>query len=272
MLAACPRVTAPCRPSFAWLCAGRVAKPKPADPPPELATSRVSQYTHLASMKNKNESDESDAKFPYCTKPSSLRKFLAMVPQKPKPATVNQNLLKSWGFNTGNDYSMVRVLKKVGLVGADNTPTPDYVAFMHKGNGPAHLAQNIRRLYSPLFEVSHAPHKETTDVLENLFNIHSGGGSGTKAFQIQTFKALCDHADFSGNGTASTAASVGIPGSRAAPEIGRAGSGGPTIHIDLHIHLPGNKSRRDYEYMFEDIARYIYGKVPQGAEPTEPPQ
>src|SRR5437773_8543175 len=109
-------------------------------------------------MKKTQEPGQYAAKFPYATKPSSLRRFLAMVPQKPKPAKINHPLLKSWGFNDSNDYSMIRVLKAVGLVGADNTPTPDYVAFMHKGTGPTLLGQKIRQLYPALFEVSHNPH------------------------------------------------------------------------------------------------------------------
>ena len=193
-----------------------------------------------------------------------------MIPQKPRPAKIDQTLLKSWGFTDSNDYSMIRVLKAVGLVGADNTPSPDYIAFMHKGTGPTHLAHKIRQLYPALFNASHNPHKEPNDALENLFNIHSGGGSATMALQIQSFKALCDHADFSGNAAPSAAAFTGISGgAKKFAVTGGAASGTPTIHIDLHIHLPGNKTRRDYEYMFEDIARYIYGRAATGSESTE---
>jgi hypothetical protein len=214
-------------------------------------------------MKKTREPAESAPKFPYTTKPGSLRKFLAMVPQKPKPAKINQTLLKSWGFKDTNDASIIRVLKAVGLVGADNLPTEDYVAFMHKGTGPACLAQKIRQLYPALFETSHTPHKEPTETLQNLFNIHSGGSSGTITQQIQTFKALCDHADFSE--TAAAMSGIGTAGatSRDTRTGGSSAVNGAPIHIDLHIHLPGNKTRRDYEYMFEDIARYIFGRMPQ---------
>jgi hypothetical protein len=220
-------------------------------------------------MKKSQEGQQSESKFPYTNKPGSLRKFLALIPQKPKPASINKTLLQSWGFRDANDYSIIRVLKAVGLVGADNTPTPDYVAFMHKGSGPSHFAKKIRQLYPELFEASHNPHKEPTDTLENLFNIHSGGGSGTMALQIQTFKALCDHADFSTNATPAINTSSGTNSLKKTAETGAPYSGGPTIHIDLHIHLPGNKSRRDYEYMFEDIARYIYGKASPGSDSVE---
>lgn len=220
-------------------------------------------------MKKTHEPEESAPKFPYTSKPSSLRKFLATVPQKPKPGKINQTLLKSWGFKDTNDLSIIRVLKAVGLVGTDNMPTADYIAFMHKGTGPGHLANKVRERYAPLFEASHSPHKESNDTLENLFNIHSGGASGTIAQQIQTFKALCDHADFSAPGGSVTTPPI-AGAAQASTFSGAPASNGATIHIDLHIHLPGNKGRRDYEYMFEDIARYIYGR--SAPEEGRPPQ
>lgn len=220
-------------------------------------------------MKKTHQPEKSAPKFPYTTKPSSLRKFLSMVPQKPKPGRINQTLLKSWGLKDTNDSSIIRVLKAVGLVGGDNAPTSDYTAFMHKGSGPGHLAQKIRQSYPALFEASHSPHKEPTETLENLFNIHSGGAAGTIAQQIQTFKALCDHADFSG-----ATASPGTPAAAGGVQkeiagVGSSATNGAAIHVDLHIHLPGNKSRRDYEYMFEDIARYIYGRSPSPSDSGE---
>src|SRR5437016_13929030 len=74
-------------------------------------------------MKRTGETQEPSPKFPYATKPGSLRKFLTLIPQRPKPGKINARLLRSWGFKDGNDYSIVRVLKAVGLVGGDNTPT-----------------------------------------------------------------------------------------------------------------------------------------------------
>jgi hypothetical protein len=49
-----------------------------------------------------------------------------------------------------------------------------------------------------------------------------------------------------------------------APRLVRsAGSGGgrmPAVKIDLHIHLPENKTARDYDSIIQDIAKYIYGR------------
>jgi hypothetical protein len=97
-----------------------------------------------------------------------------------------------------------------------------------------------------------------------LCHLHSGGGEKTINAQIQTFKALCGFASFNSQGSGvqggngqviASSSSVSTP---SAFNNGCGANNGPTIHIDLHIHLPENKSSRDYKYIIEDIARFIY--------------
>jgi len=190
---------------------------------------------------------------------------LQEIPKKPKPPKYDQSLLKSWEFTDANDYSMIRVLKAVGLLNPNNEPTDVYSKYMHLDGGAAALAEPIKRVYKPLFEASHTPYKESNEKLQNLFNIHSGGGERALDQQIQTFKALCEYTSFEDSGQAlqqppDTAA---IPGSGPAVPL-QPGSAAPTVHINVHIHLPENKSRRDYEAMIEDIGRHIFGRADSG--------
>lgn len=206
-----------------------------------------------------------EPKFPYTTKPSSLRRLLQDIPKKPKPPKFDQSLLKSWGFSDANDYSMVRVLKTIGLLGSNNAPTDIYSQFMHIDGGAAALAEPIKRIYEPLFHASHVPYKEPTEKLQNLFNIHSGGGERALDQQIQTFKALCEYTSFENSGHAPQQPSPAAVITGSAPAaLPQPGSEAPAMHINLHIHLPENKSRRDYEAIIEDIGRYIFGRVDSG--------
>lgn len=202
--------------------------------------------------------------FPYATKPNSLRKFLEQVPQRPKPTKVNAATLRAWDLKDTNDQSIIRVLKTLGFVGSSNEPTERYTEYMTPGNGPRVLGQAIKEVWGPLFELSHEPHREDESILRNYFNIHSGGSAATMGHQINTFKAVCDFADFSAPAATTTKSVTNADAIR--PTYGQPVVGGasPGIHIDLHIHLPENKSRRDYEYIFEDIAKYVFGREPSG--------
>ena len=203
-------------------------------------------------------------KFPYTNSPATLRKLLKEIPKRPKPPKISGATLGSWGLpDDANSRTAITVLKKVGVLGPGGEPSEAYVAFMKQGVGPKALGQRIKETYRILFENSLSPQTDSDEALKNLFNIHSGGGDDAMRFQIQTFRALCEHADFSGS------ESEGASGSGEGEQAGGAASGGasgtgaslPPVKIDLHIHLPENKSTRDYEAIIQDIAKYIYGRA-----------
>ena len=207
-----------------------------------------------------SSSTTGNPKFPYATVPNSLRRFLELVPTKPRPPKINKETLRAWGLRSSNDVSIIRVLKALGLVGSNNEPTNTYTEFMMPGTGPAVLANAIRSVWAPLFEASHEPHREDDTTLLNYFNVHSGGSERTLAHQMQSFRAVCDYADFTGDIVTPGVAPVASAPDLASQSGATGTTGAATFHIDLHIHLPENKSRRDYEYIFEDIARYILGR------------
>jgi hypothetical protein len=105
---------------------------------------------------------------------------------------------------------------------------------------------------------------ESNEKLQNLFNIHSGGGDRALDQQIQTFKALCENATFDKTSVATGVIAAGAPGqifAAANPSNAGASIGQPVVNINLQIHLPENKSRRDYEDIIEDIGHHIFGRT-----------
>jgi hypothetical protein len=215
----------------------------------------------MVNKQSKASVTTSEPKFPYTPAPNSLRKFLKWIPDKPKPPKVTFDLLRSWGLTSSNDRYIISILKKLDFLDSSGVPTQHYDAFMLKGTGPATMGAQIRRLYAPLFQASHRPHEDGQEDLRRLFHLHSGGSEGTINYQIQTFKALCEFASFEQQLSATQPTTNGqLGGATAVPLSMQAsvGFGFPTNHIDLHIHLPENKTARDYEAIIQDIARYIY--------------
>jgi hypothetical protein len=203
--------------------------------------------------------ESSTPKYPYTTTIGALRKVLQGIPQRPKPTKVNFALLESWGTHDNNARTVLTVLKELNLIDTSGAPTEHYINYMRNDSGGATLADRIRATYAELFEASHEPYKETQQNLKNLFNIHSGGGERTIQFQIATFKTLCEFADFDAAISNGPPANLGGTMDRQ-EQRSNSNVTGPVIHINLHIHLPENKSRADYEEIVKDIAKYIYGK------------
>jgi hypothetical protein len=209
-------------------------------------------------MSKRGRSDTTP-KFPYTTTPAALRRLLQEIPKRPKPGKLTLDALKTWKVATSNDTSPISVLKKLGLIGANGEPLQGYTDFMQPPpTGPRSLGARIKEQYKELFETSHEPHKNPSE-LRTFFNINSGGGERAIDYQIQTFKALSEFADFSGSSVQDGADDQNGDSAqqRGGGTIGKL----PPVQIDLHIHLPENKTARDYEAIIQDIARYIYGRT-----------
>ena len=209
------------------------------------------------------DSDETSGKpaFPYCTKPSSLRRFLEMVPQKPKPPKVTSSTLKVWGLKSGNDQSILRVLKSLDLLGPNGETTQTYADFMRAGSGATALGKKIKSVYATLFDNVTKPESANNADLLNFFNIHSGGGPATIKYQIDTFKALAAYATFGQSDPLEQPDDDGS-GAEGQPSRNSGHRNDAAIRIDLHIHLPENKSKSDYDAILESIAVHLYGRKP----------
>jgi hypothetical protein len=126
-----------------------------------------------------------------------------------------------------------------------------------------HLGKGSRN-YADFFNASKEPHKQGD--LKNLFNLHSGGSLATIQFQIQTFKALCEYATFDDAVPGDGASKDTADGLKQRTDSDKGNERQPTVHIDLHIHLPPDRSTRDYQAMFKDIGRYLMGRTPGGED------
>lgn len=215
-----------------------------------MAEKKTTKKTALS-----NKTVTSEPKFPYTKTPGSLRRLLQEIPTKPKPPKFNKDTLQAWGYMNSNDQYNIRVLKAVGLVSPSNETTSVYAEFMSPETGALVLGKEVKKVYEQLFDTVSEPEKASDEELRRFFNVHSGGSDETLRLQMQTFKALASHATF-GESDALEGAVGGVHGGR----LQGGNKGGPTININLHIHLPENKTKLEYEAIIDRIAASIYGQ------------
>jgi hypothetical protein len=91
--------------------------------------------------------------YAYTSVPNSLRQFLKGVPSRGVPAKVDPAHLKSIGLKEENDQTIIRVLKFVGLLNSDGSPTDAYKGFRDKGKGATLLAKEIGRAYIESYSI-----------------------------------------------------------------------------------------------------------------------
>lgn len=207
-----------------------------------------------SNLSKKQSAVHGNPQFPYCTAPNSLRRFLEVAPEKPRPPKITSNTLQVWGFRGGNDRSILAVLKRLELLSPTGEPTGEYTEFMNKDTGPSVLGRQLKKVYTALFQNVAHPERASNEDLRSFFNIHSGGGEQTIRYQIETFKALASHATFGDSDPLEKTETV----RKGADDQKGGGSDELAIRFDLHIHLPENKTKSDYDAIMESIATHLY--------------
>lgn len=205
---------------------------------------------------------QGNPKYPYSLTPAALAKFLEHIPNKPKPSKVDTQLLKGWDLKNNNDITLVRVLKEVGVLGADASPTDLYEALMHGGEGKKQLAAAIKERYKELFNAEHEPYGSDSTAVK-LFNIHGGTQAGqTLKLMRLTFLALCKGADFSGppkklpTGDSSGKKKDRIPEDPEFEQLIK--SSGPSVVINIQVTLPPGLDEKGYDAFFASMKKNLW--------------
>lgn len=181
------------------------------------------------------------------------------------PPKFTHDFLKSTlGFGSSNDRAMVKVLRQLGFLSADGTPTQRYNDYRGEARGKA-LAAGLREGWAALFLADEKVYERTNSQVQAIAKSLTGAADSTAGKMASTFKALSDKADWTDGGrsvessadqlaaegnTALPAPDGGVPGA----STNGAGHGGLfQLHHDIHIHLPPTTEVSVYRAIFQAI-------------------
>lgn len=205
------------------------------------------------------------AEFTYTTVPGKVKPLLDKLRNVGVPPKATVQWLKTIGFTSSNDSSLLGVLKTVGLVDATGVPTGTWSKF-RGANHRKVLGEAIRVGYGELFAVYPDAWQRPNTDLEHVFSTSSGAGKQVIAKTVSTFKALCECADF---GVADDQpAPVIQTGPMHSPitaspaqttPIATHGGSTPSVHIDIQIHISPEASTDQIDQIFKSMAKHLYG-------------
>lgn len=202
------------------------------------------------------------AEFVYTTVPGKIKELLKKIREVGVPPKVTQQWLKTVGFKSSNDSSLIGVIKFVGFIDASGVPSPrwsQYRGARHK----AVLGEGVRTGYSELFAVYPDANQRSNTELEHVFSTSSSGGKQVIAKTVSTFRALADEAEFSPVSEQTDLSMASGPlhtppiQSQLNPQLARPNS--PSLHIDLQIHISPEASADQIEQVFASMAKHLYG-------------
>jgi hypothetical protein len=200
------------------------------------------------------------ATFAYTTVPGKVTPLLNKIREVGVPTKATYDWLKSIGFSSSNDRTLLAVLRQVGLIDADGAPSKRWKAFRGK-DGPQVLADAIRTGYAELFATYPQADTKPDEDLDAFFKTHTNAGQQAIDKTVATFKALAKVADFSIAAGAAPTADEGTvpevqgPTIRSAPPVTH--PQGVTININVQLVLPESTDEDVYRKFFAAMREHL---------------
>lgn len=128
--------------------------------------------------------------------------------------------MKNIGFGASGDRALIPLLKDLGFLSPDGTPTPRYHAYRDGSRSKAVMGEALKEAYTDVFHIRETPTLSDRAAVEGLFKSKLNSTDKVAQMQAMTFYALLKHADMK-------AASAKSPSSAVPPSIKRE---------DPHVH------------------------------------
>jgi hypothetical protein len=200
--------------------------------------------------------------YAYTTVTGKIKQLLGKVRTVGVPPKVTVAWLKTIGFTSSNDASLIGVLKFIGFIDGSNIPTSLWNTY-RGANYRSVLGGAIRSGYADLFAVYPDANTRSTTDLSHVFSTSSSGGAQVISKTVATFKALVEEAEFSNSSelTESTmpAGPLHTPPAQSAHKPSPA-QGRPEVHIDIQIHISPESSPQQIDTIFQSMAKHLYGR------------
>lgn len=215
------------------------------------------------------------AEIPYMPSVVNLHGILDKIQSAGTPPKFTHDFLKSTlGFGSSNDRAVIKILRQLGFLSADGTPTQRYNDY--RGAQPKKvLAQGLREGWPELFLADERVHEKSKSQVQAIAKNLTGAGDSAAQKMASTFHALAEKADW----TETAEPQRGVETEKAAEAQGAGGLGGDggkhigspegskdgsirgsgpgsglfQLHHDIHIHLPPTNDVSVYRAIFQAI-------------------
>lgn len=198
-----------------------------------------------------------------------IPKFLETLRAGTAPATFTRQFLKDIDFKSSNHHQFIPLLKGLGFLTADGTPTERYKQFLDASRWKKVLAEAVREAYSDIFVIKAKPTNSDIQMIAGKFKSTYNLSDTAADRAARTFLALLNLSDpdtlyGSANSAASSpsAPNISPPSPEAqleaiVPPMPRRNGQALGLSYNIQIHLPATKDVEVYNSIFKSIREHL---------------
>lgn len=134
--------------------------------------------------------------YPYMMSNNKIAPILQKIQAAARPNKFTHEFLKKMGFTSTNDRAIIPMLKKLGFLLEDGTPTEYYDRLKDATIHPYVVGERIKVLYNDLFSINTNIQNASDDEIKGAISRITGKEAEVVNRYFVTFKTLCSLAKF----------------------------------------------------------------------------
>ncbi len=194
--------------------------------------------------------------YPYMISNGKIESILSKIRSAAKPTKFTQELFKQMGFPSSNDRAVIPLLKKLGFLLEDGTPTEYYDRLKDDSDWQFVLGERIQEHYKDIYNIDTEIHTAPDNEIKGAMSRITGKDESAVGRYLATFKTLASLAKF---GSSPRLKEKPIESDRLneqettnKPPQTRSGLGLEFCH-NIQIHLPATTDVTVYNAIFKSI-------------------
>ena len=200
----------------------------------------------------------------YLQTTKNLQNIINSLISAKAPERFTNKFLEDLGFKSTNDRLYIGVFKGLGLLDENGVPTQRYHQFLDQSETGKVLAIGIQEAYEDLFALRKDAQTLSNDEVKGKLKTltHGQKSDNILLLMTNTFKALCDVADWTSDDNVSQTFAVDVTQEKTLEDNVTKGDlinqgRKMNLHYNIQIHLPETTNMAVYDAIFQSLKKHL---------------
>jgi hypothetical protein len=197
----------------------------------------------------------------YLVTTKNAEAFFNAIQGAKAPERFTTKFLKDLDFTSSNDRLYIGLLKGLGFLDENGSPTDRYFAFLDHSQSRRVLAEALHDAYDELFAVNVSAHTLTVDEVKGKLKSLTQGqkSDAVVGWMANTFKGLAELADWETPvGAPEQEEPKPAPGPPIpAPQRPVTSGSELELHYNIQLILPESRDQAVYDALFSSLRRHL---------------
>jgi len=192
-----------------------------------------------------------------------LGEFFSRIRDAQAPEKFTNIVLRDLGFKSNNHRPFIPLLKSLGFLSSDGTPTQRYHDYRNHSLSKVKMGEAIKEAYSDIFLIKEHPTQKDKELILGKFKSYHNASENVAKLHSATFYSLLELADLKSN---NASVDKPIPDSvkekitdhiDEKPPVKHTKSSSVGLHYNIQIHLPATKDVEVYNAIFKSLKDHL---------------